>query len=126
MDDLHEVLKFDLRRLEAVQKAASKKHSAGRKPRQKTLKPTSRDKSFHIPFEEFPVSDLGDLLQRLERAKPEYWNVVVSDSEDAQHIDCMKPLAFINVHPPEEDSSTKTMGVIYQYCASCKTAVRVL
>jgi hypothetical protein len=110
-----------------VQRPASKRHSAARKPGQKRRKTISkRQRSFHVPFEEFPVPDLGDLLQSLALVKPDHWTVVVSDSEEAQHVDCMKPLAFINVHPPEEDTSTKTMGVIYQYCATCKTAVRVL
>lgn len=110
-----------------MQRAASKRHLVDRKPSKTRQKALARgQKSFHVPFEEFSVPDLGDLLQALERVKPDRWTVVVSDSEEAQHIDCMKPLAFVNIHPPEEDTSTQTMGVIYQYCASCKTAVRVL
>ena len=110
-----------------MQKTASKRHSVDRKHSKARRKTSAkRQRSFHVPFEEFSVSDLGNLLQDLERVKPDHWTVVVSDSEEAQHIDCMKPLAFINVQPPEEDSSPQSMGVIYQYCASCKTAVRVL
>ena len=110
-----------------MQRAASKRRSVGKKPGLKRRKLAAKQqKSFHVPFEEFTVTDLGDLLHHLELVKPDHWVVVVSDSEEAQHIDCMKPLAFINVSPPEEDSSTQKMGVIYQYCASCKTAVRVL
>ena len=110
-----------------MQVKASKRRLARKGVRAKRPSSTAKGQdSFHVPFEEFSVPDLGKLLGRLEKVKPEHWTVVVSDSEDAQHIDCMKPLAFINVHPPEEDSSTETMGVLYQYCANCKTAVRVL
>lgn len=110
-----------------MQRAASKRPSVGGKPGQKRRRVAAKkQKSFHVPFEEFPVTDLGDLIRHLEMVKPDHWVVFMSDSDEAQHIDCMKPLAFINVHPPEEDSSTQTMGVIYQYCSSCKTAVRVL
>ena len=106
---------------------ASKSHPSRKKPvKKKRSASAKRPKSFHVPFEEFPVADLGDLLSFLETVKPEAWTVVVSDSEEAQHVDCMQALAFVNIHPPEEDSSPETMGVIYQYCASCKTAVRVL
>lgn len=124
---LGEVLKFELRQLPIVQRAASKRRSVEKTQRQKRREEAAkRQKSFHVPFEEFSVTDLGDLLRDLEMVKPDHWVVVVADSEEAQHIDCMKPLAFVNVSPPEEDSSTQAMGVIYQYCASCKTAVRVL
>lgn len=105
----------------------SKRHLARKTRGQKKQKrKETSQKSFHIPFEEFPVPELDKLLRQLEMAKPENWKVDVSDSEGAQHVDCMQVLTFINIHPPEEDSSPKTMGVIYQYCASCKTAVRVL
>jgi hypothetical protein len=62
----------------------------------------------------------------LENAKPAGWVIEVSDMEDAQHIDCMQPLVHIQVHASDEDPAPGSMGIIYQYCESCKTAVRVL
>jgi len=82
--------------------------------------------SFHIPFEEFPVPTLEDLLRHLEEAKPTGWVIEVSDLEGAQHLDCMEPLVHVLVHSTEESAAPRTMGIIYQYCASCKIAVRVL
>jgi hypothetical protein len=38
----------------------------------------------------------------------------------------MQPLVHIQVHASDEDPAPGSMGIIYQYCASCKTAVRVL
>ena len=85
-----------------------------------------RKPSFHVPFEEFPVSELADLLRRLEEAKPADWIVEVSNTEDAQHMACMKSLVHVLVHRSDEDPTPGSMGVIYQYCPNCKTAVRVL
>ena len=79
-----------------------------------------------MPFEEFPVPKLDDLIIHLEKVKPEGWIVEVSTMEDAQHMDCMQPLAHILVHRSDEDPAPGSMGIIYQYCSSCKTAVRVL
>lgn len=110
-----------------VQITASKRHPPSRKSGRTLQKKAAKgQKSFHVPFEEFSVMELGDLLRQLELVKPDHWTVVVSDSDEAQHIDCMKPLTFINVNPPEEDSSPQTMGVLYQFCSRCKSAVRVL
>jgi hypothetical protein len=69
---------------------------------------------------------LDDLLRHLEEAKPDGWVVEVSDLEDAQHMDCMNSLVHVLVHRSYEDPAPESMGIIYQYCPSCKTAVRVL
>jgi len=79
-----------------------------------------------VPFEEFPVPKLDDLLRHLEEVKPAGWVIEVSDLEEAQHMDCMQSLVHILVHSSDEDPAPGNMGIIYQYCASCKTAVRVL
>jgi len=85
-----------------------------------------RKPSFHVPFEEFPVPKLDDLLRHLEEAKPGGWKIEVSEMVDAQHLDCMQPLVHILVHIADEDTDPGSMGVIYQYCPRCKTATRVL
>ena len=69
---------------------------------------------------------LDDLLRHLEEAKPDGWVVEVSDLEEAQHVECMQSLVHILVHSSAEGPAPGSMGVIYQYCSSCKTAVRVL
>ena len=69
---------------------------------------------------------MDDLLRHLEEAKPEGWVIELSDLEEAQHMVCMRSLVHVLVHSSEEDASPGSMGVIYQYCPSCKTAVRVL
>ena len=89
------------------------------------MKP-KRKRSFHVPFEEFPVPKLDDLLRHLEEAKPAGWVVEVSAVEDAQHVVCMQPLEHVLVHISGEDTDPGRDGIIYQYCARCKTAVRVL
>lgn len=106
---------------------SSRTHQTGRGRGhvKRKAKPTG-EISFHIPFEEFPEKSLENLLGHLEKAKPLGWIVEVSDVVEAQHMDCMKPLTHVVVHPPEEDSSPGSMGVMYQYCETCKTAVRVL
>jgi Pyruvate/2-oxoacid:ferredoxin oxidoreductase delta subunit len=65
-------------------------------------------------------------MLRLEKVKPEGWTIEVSTMEEAQHMDCMQPLVHILVHSTDETPAPRTMGIIYQYCAVCKTAVRVL
>ncbi len=85
-----------------------------------------RHPSFHVPFEEFPVPKLDDLLRHLEDAKPAGWVVEVSAMEDAQHFGCMQPLVHVLVHRSDEAPAPESMGIIYQYCSRCKTAVRVL
>lgn len=87
---------------------------------------TERKSSFDVPFEEFPVPELRDLLRRLEEAKPAGWIIEVSNIEDAQHMACTQSLVHILVHRSDEDPAPGSMGIIYQYCPSCKTAVRVL
>jgi len=87
---------------------------------------TRRKPSFHVPFEEFPVPKLDDLLRHLEEVKPVGWVIEVSDLEEAQHMDCMQSLVHILAHGTDEGPAPGSMGIIYQYCASCKTAVRVL
>jgi hypothetical protein len=91
--------------------------------RKKKLEPQP---SFHVPFEEFSVPELDDLMLHLAKVKPDGWTIEVSTIEDAQHMDCMQPLVHILIHSTDEDPAPRTMGIMYQYCANCKTAVRVL
>jgi hypothetical protein len=62
----------------------------------------------------------------LEKVKPEGWIVEVSTMEDAQHMDCMKPLVHILVHRSDEDPTPGNIGITYRDCNSYKTGVRVL
>ncbi len=94
-------------------------------PRKREVNP-KRKPSFHIPFEEFPVPELDDLLHHLEEVKPSSWVIEVSDLNETQHVDCMQPLVHVLVHSTEESPAPVTMGIIYQWCPSCKVAVRVL
>jgi hypothetical protein len=79
-----------------------------------------------VPFEEFPMGKVDELVDQLEREKPKDSKVEVSQMDESRHSPCMQEMEAIMVHNLEEGSDAPQIFAIYQFCASCKVGVRVL
>ena len=80
----------------------------------------------HTPFEEFPLRKVEDLVALLEKSKPKDSKVEVTPMEDSHHSPCMQEMTSIMVHDIGNPTGTPQIYAMYQYCPTCKVAVRVL
>ncbi len=82
----------------------------------------------HLPFQEFKVENLEQLLRMLERYKVAGSKIEVAESEGG-HSFCPEHLIHILVpvdHYPVNREMYREVELLYQYCPSCRLAVRVL
>ena len=79
----------------------------------------------HVPFEEFPVKKVGDLVAQLEKAKPKDAKVEASPMEGSHHSPCMQEMTAVMVHDIDEQKEEPQIYALYQYCSVCQTAMRV-
>ena len=80
----------------------------------------------HTPFEEFPLRKVEDLVAQLEKTRPKEAKVEVTPMEDSHHSPCMMEMTSIMVHDIGNPTGTPQIYAMYQYCPTCKVAVRVL
>ena len=83
----------------------------------------------HVPFQEFQAKTLDELVSELEKTKPDGSLVEVTPIEDMQHSPCMQEMSTVVVHGDETHTVQEhpnEMVAVYQYCAACKAAVRIL
>ena len=80
----------------------------------------------HVPFEEFTLKKVDELVIKLERVKPKNSKVDVSLMEDSHHAPCMREMTAIMVHDIDQGDSRPNIYALYEYCPSCETAIRVL
>lgn len=80
----------------------------------------------HAPFEEFSVKELEKLVGELEKSKPENATVEVSAMEESHHSPCMQEMQAIVVQSNEAEGQLLQTYSMYQFCPTCKIAVRVL
>ena len=82
----------------------------------------------HPPFQEFQVKTLDELVTELEKSKPAGSLVEVTPIEEMHHTSCMKEMSTVVVHGDETGLLQRPdeLVAVYQYCAACKSAVRIL
>ena len=80
----------------------------------------------HVPFEEFPLKKLQELVDQLEKTKPKESKVDVTPMEDSHHSPCRQEMTAIMVHDIDEGEVNPHIYALYQFCPSCEIAVRVL
>jgi hypothetical protein len=80
----------------------------------------------HMPFEEFPLKEVDELVHELDQVKPAGSTVSVAPMEDSHHSPCFKEMIVVMVHTPGNDDQPGEIHSMYQYCPECKIAVRVL
>ncbi len=80
----------------------------------------------HVPFEEFPLKEVDQLVHELDKTKPVGSTVIVTPMEDSHHSPCLKEMIAVMVHTAGKDDQSGEIHSIYQYCPECKIAVRVL
>ena len=80
----------------------------------------------HMPFEEFPLKEVDQLVHELDKVKPPGSIVIATPMEDSHHSPCFTEMIAVMVHTAGADSQPGEIHSIYQYCPVCKIAVRVL
>ncbi len=80
----------------------------------------------HVPFEEFSLKKVEELVAQLEKARPKESKVEVTPMEDSHHSPCMQEMTAIMIHDLETANGTPQIYAMYQYCPGCRIAVRVL
>ncbi len=80
----------------------------------------------HVPFEEFTLKKVDELVAKLERVKPKNSKVDVSPMEDSHHAPCMREMTAVMVHDIDQGDSRPNIYALYEYCPTCETAIRVL
>jgi len=82
----------------------------------------------HPPFQEFQVKTLDELVTELEKSKPAGSLVEVTPIEEMHHTSCMQEMSTVVVHGDETGLLQRPdeLVAVYQYCAACKSAVRIL
>src|SRR5438093_13471353 len=80
------------------------------------------------PFQEFQVKTLDELVTELEKSKPAGSLVEVTPTEEMHHASCMQEMSTVVVHGDETGLLQRPdeLVAVYQYCAACKSAVRIL
>jgi hypothetical protein len=79
-----------------------------------------------MPFEEFPVKDRDYLIRQLEKTKPPGAIVELSAVEDSHHSPCLQEMETVVVQAVGPEGQPVQTYFMYQYCPTCKLAVRVL
>ncbi|HZD12370.1 MAG TPA: hypothetical protein VE177_02485 [Candidatus Binatus sp.] len=75
------------------------------------------------------MKTLDELVSQLEKSKPDGSLVEVTPIEDMQHSPCMQEMSTVVVHADEAQKMPEhpnELVAVYQYCAACKSAVRIL
>ena len=72
------------------------------------------------------MRNMDELVEQLEKAKPNDSKVEVNQMEESRHSPCMQEMMAIMVHNLEDGKNPPQIYAIYQFCASCKVGVRVL
>ncbi len=82
----------------------------------------------HPPFQEFPVKSLEELVSQLEKSKPEGSLVEVTPIDEMHHSPCTQEMNTIVIHGDETGRILRPdqLMAVYQYCAECRTAVRII
>ncbi len=80
----------------------------------------------HVPFEEFTVKQVEELVTQLEKSKPKDASIEVSPMEDSHHSPCMQEMTAVMVHDIDESRDRPQIYALYQFCSICQTAIRVL
>src|SRR5437763_16512743 len=80
----------------------------------------------HMPFEEFPLKEVDQLVHELDKVKPAGSTVIVTPMEDSHHSPCLKEMIAVMVHTAGKDDQSSEIHSLYQYWPECKIAVRVL
>jgi hypothetical protein len=80
----------------------------------------------HVPFEEFSLKEVDQLVHELDKVKPAGSTVIVAPMEDSHHSPCLKEMIAVMVHTEGRDEQPSEIHSLYQYCPHCKIAVRVL
>ena len=80
----------------------------------------------HMPFEEFPLKEVDQLVHELEKTKPAGSTVIATPMEDSHHSPCFTEMIAVMVHTAGGENQPGEIHSIYQYCPVCKIAVRVL
>ena len=80
----------------------------------------------HMPFEEFPLKEVDQLVHELDKVKPAGSTVIVTPMEDSHHSPCLKEMIAVMVHTAGIDDQPGEIHSIYQHCPKCRIAVRVL
>src|SRR2546427_12915083 len=80
------------------------------------------------PFQECQVEALDELVTELEKSKPAGSLVEVTRIEEMHHTSCMQEMSTVVVHGDETGLLQRPdeLVAVYQYCAACKSAVRIL
>ena len=80
----------------------------------------------HVPFEEFTLKKVEELVARLEKVKPKNAKVDVSLMEDSHHAPCMREMTAIMMHDIDQGNPQPNIYALYEFCQTCETAIRVL
>jgi hypothetical protein len=80
----------------------------------------------HVPFQEFSLNEVDQLVRELDKVKPAGSVVMVTPMEDSHHSPCLKEMMAVMVTTTGNDDQPGEIHSIYQYCPHCKIAVRVL
>jgi len=97
-------------------------------PKKKRPAPKMNNGMAHPPFQEFQVKTLDELVTELEKSKPAGSLVEVTPIEEMHHTSCMQEMSTVVVHGDETGLLQRPdeLVAVYQYCAACKSAVRIL
>src|SRR5260370_2449436 len=80
----------------------------------------------HMPFEEFPLKEVDQLVHELDKVKPAGSTVIATPMEDSHHSPCLKEIIAVMDHTAGSDHQPGEIHSIYQSCPQCKISVRVL
>src|ERR1700740_3176161 len=97
-----------------------------RTARPSTAKTAKTRDVVRMPFEEFSVKDIDHLVGELDKTKPEGAVVDVTAMEDSHHSPCLQEMQAIVVQSVGPEGQPVQTYSMYQYCPTCKIAVRVL
>ncbi len=79
-----------------------------------------------MPFEEFSLHKIAELVTQLEKTGSKKARVEVTPLDDSHHVPCMKEMTAVMVQEIEDTGENPQILAMYQYCPVCQTAVRVL
>lgn len=82
-------------------------------------------KDSHLPFEEFSLENVDQLVHQLEKTRPKHAIVEVTPMKDSLHSPCLQEMTAIIVHDIGKAQESPQIYELYQYCPACKLAVKV-
>ncbi|TMI47410.1 hypothetical protein E6H17_06070 [Candidatus Bathyarchaeota archaeon] len=67
----------------------------------------------HMPFEEFPLKEVDQLVHELDKVKPAGSTVIVTPMEDSHHSPCLKEIIAVTVHTAgKDDQSSESTNTV--------------